>query len=120
MNDDSARETSKGANTGMSINEPLDLKSGSQRKFEGSGTGRCIPEYRKPIGNYESTPAKQAKLTDFVLDSIEEVMYLHALSRKLFVKKHGTSISQKVPSFKGTLMWLIIIYLTYYVFYKNK
>ena len=118
MNDDSARETSKEANTGMSINEPLDLKSGSQRKFEGSG--RCIPEYRKPIGNYESTPAKQAKLSDFVLDSIEEVMYLHTLSRQLFVEKHGTSISQKVPSFKGTLTWLIIIYLTHYVFYKNK
>ena len=111
-NDDSVRETSKEANTGTSINEPLDLKSGHNEKFEGSGT--CIPEYRKPIENYESTPAKQAKLSDFVLDSIEEVnminevrgkMYLHALSRQLFVEKHSTSISQKVPSFKGTLTW---------------
>ena len=32
-------------------------------------------------------------------------MYLHALSRQLFVEKRGTGISQKVPSFKGTLMW---------------
>ena len=32
-------------------------------------------------------------------------MYFHALSRQLFVEKHGTSISQKVPSFKGMLMW---------------
>ena len=32
-------------------------------------------------------------------------MHLHALSRELFVEKHGTSISQKVPSFKGTLIW---------------
>ena len=111
-NDDSVRETSKEANTGTSINEPLDLKSGRKRKFEGSGT--CIPEYRKPIENYESTPAKQAKLSDFVLNSMKEVnmineirgrMYLHALSRQLFVEKHGTSISQKLPSFKGTLMW---------------
>ena len=107
-NDDSVRETSKEANTGMFINELLDLKSGHKRKFEGSGTYTL--EYRKPIENYDSTPAKQAKLSDFVLDSIEEVnmineirrqMYLHALSRQLFVEKHGTSISQKVPSVKG-------------------
>ena len=32
-------------------------------------------------------------------------MYLHALSRQLFVEKHGTRMSLKVPSFKGTLMW---------------
>ena len=111
-NDDLVRETSREANTDTPINEPLDLESGRKRKFEGSGT--CIPEYRKPIGNYESTPAKQAKLSDLVLDSIEEVnmineirgkMYFHALSRQLFVEKHGTSISQKVPSFKGMLMW---------------
>ena len=110
-NDDSVRETSKEANTGTSIN-PLDLRSGRKRKFEGSGT--CILEYRKPIGNYESTPEKQSKLSDFVLDSVEEVnmineirgkMYLHTLSRQLFVEKHGTSISQKVPSFKGASMW---------------
>ena len=42
-NDDSVRETSKEANTGTSINELLDLKSGRKRKSEGSGT--CIPEY---------------------------------------------------------------------------
>ena len=33
-NDDSVKETSKTANTGTSINEPLDLKSGRKRKFE--------------------------------------------------------------------------------------
>ena len=67
-NDDSVREISKEANTGTSINEPLDTKSGRKRKFEGSGA--CIPEYRKRIENYESTPEKQAKLSNFVLDSI--------------------------------------------------
>ena len=63
-NDDSVRETSKEANTDTSINEPLDLKGGRKRKFEGSGT--CIPTNRKPIGNYERTPAKQAELSDSV------------------------------------------------------
>ena len=95
-NDDSVKEISREANTGTSSNEPLDLKSGRKRKFEGSGT--CIPEYSKPIENYKSTQGKQAKLFDFVLDSMEEVnmineiigkMYLHALSRQLFVEKHG-------------------------------
>ena len=80
-NDDSLTETSKEANTGTSINEPLDLKSLSQRKFDGSG--RCIPEYRKPIGNYESTPAKQAELSDFVLDSIEEVNMINEIRGKM-------------------------------------
>ena len=32
-------------------------------------------------------------------------MYVHASSRQLFVEKHGASISLKVPSFEGTLMW---------------
>ena len=40
-----------------------------------------------------------------MINEIRGKMYLHELSRQLFVEKHGTSISQKVPSFKGTLMW---------------
>ena len=66
------------------------------------------------LGTTRALQKKQAKLSDFVLDSTEKFnmineirgkMYHHALSRQLFVEKHGTSISQKVPSFKGTLMW---------------
>ena len=79
-NHHSVRETSKEANTRKSINEPLDLKSERKRKFERSGT--CIPEYRKPVGNYESTPEKRAKISDFVLNSIEEVNMINEIRGK--------------------------------------
>ena len=59
-------------------------------------------------------PAKQAKLSDFVLDSIEEVNMINEIRGKCtfthyrdnsLLKNMVLAHSEKVPSFKGASVW---------------